>query len=90
MAKIEAERPAKKGASKRKVVHIRISKAANGFTVDHSLQHVPSKGKRMMQIGYYEPDPKPSVFESLDAAHAHVADLMGQMGGDEPGAPEAG
>lgn len=90
MAKIEASRPSKKSV-KRKVTHIRITKAANGFTVHHSLERPPaSKGKRMMQsFPSYEPDPKPAVFETQDAAQDHVGNLMGQMGGDEPGAPDA-
>lgn len=88
MAKIQGMRPSGKKAGKRKVTHIRISKAANGFTVHHEREQPPSKGRRMMQVHAYEPDPKPAVFETQDAAHAHVGDLMGQMGGDEPGAPE--
>lgn len=74
---------------KRKVTHIRVTKAANGFTVHHELE--PNKTRRpgggMMPT--YEADPKPSVFENKDAMLAHVGGLSDQMGGDEPGAPDA-
>lgn len=71
---------------KRKVTHIRVHKAANGFTVHHELEPVPRK--RSMGFSGYEPDPKPNVFENKQAMLDHVGGLADQMGGDEPGAPE--
>ena len=85
MATVKASKPAPK-AAKRKVAHIHIRKAANGFSVNHELE--PNRTRRpgggMMPT--YEPDLAPSVFTDQQAAQNHVGGLMAQMGPDESGA----
>jgi hypothetical protein len=68
-------------AAKRRVRHIRIEGSKKkGYTVSHSLHPAKSKGAHAM-MGY-EPDPQPTSFSAgdEDAAHQHIAGLMGQMG----------
>jgi hypothetical protein len=86
--KMTAEKmPGKKG--KRKVRHIRVERAANGYTVAHSLepqmQRRPGGGLMPM---YDEPSPKDAVFSGPKAHKqmiAHVAGLAQQMGDADEG-----
>lgn len=67
--------------TKRKVSHIRITKAANGHSVEHHLEPVKSKGKAAMMHSYEEP-PAPSVFSGAKAKEQmldHVGKLADQM-----------
>lgn len=91
--KMTAEKSApKKG--KRKVRHVRVERAANGYTVSHSLepqmQRRPGGGMHPM---YDEPSPKDAVFNGPKAHKqmlAHVAGLAQQMGDDEGAEGESG
>lgn len=67
---------AKQSGGKRKVRHIRITSAKNGFTVHHELEHRPSLPGRM--IGF-DQDPDPSVFTKKKAMMDHVSGLASQM-----------
>jgi hypothetical protein len=94
--KMTAEKmPSKK--TKRKVRHIRVEKAANGFVVGHGLE--PSMTRRPgggLMPSYDEASPKDAVFNGPKAHKqmlAHVAGLAQQMGDDEgeaaaPAAPQ--
>lgn len=78
-----------KKAHKRRVTHVRITKAANGFTVHREME--PDKTRKpggIMVSDYDSMNPKPNVFTDKQAMLDHVGDLADQMGGDESGAPE--
>lgn len=70
---------------KRKVNHIRIHRAANGFTVHHELE--PKLRSPGMPYSPMDDDPKPSVFADKQAMLDHVGSLADQMGGNDAGAP---
>lgn len=80
----------KSSPKKRRVTHVRFTKAANGFTAHHELEPPKRKPGQLMAPGGYEPDPKPSVFTDKQALMDHLSGLADQMGGDEQGAPEPG
>lgn len=85
---MEAAPPVKSGKQKkRKVTHIHIRKAGNGYTVHHELEPMPRKAGPALGFGGYEPDPDPNVFNDKQAMLNHVSSLSDQMGGDQPGAP---
>jgi hypothetical protein len=76
-----------KGQKKRKVVHVHIEKAANGFTVGHRREPMKTRapGGAMVSSSYEEP-PKDAVFSGDNAqqqAMDHVGSLMGQMGDNQ-------
>lgn len=74
---------------KRRVTHIRIHHAENGFTVHHEREPMPrTMGK--MTSPMYEPD-KEHVFTDKQAMLDHVGGLADQMGAtqQEPDADDA-
>lgn len=80
-----AEGSRSKKPQKRKVTHIRIHKAANGFTVHHEKEPVKTRKAGGAMMPSYEPDPPPSVFTDKQAMLDHVGGLADQMGGPEQG-----
>lgn len=67
--------------TKRKVSHIRITKAANGHSVEHHLEPMKS-GKGKGAVMHYEEPPAPSVFSGAKAKEQmldHVGKLADQM-----------
>jgi hypothetical protein len=86
MPSVSGHKSSKK-PGKRRVTHIRVHKAANGFTVHHEMEPMKTRKPGGGLMSNYEPDPPPAVFNDKDAMMAHVGGLADQMGGDEPGAP---
>lgn len=82
----------KKGGGKRKVAHVRVERAANGYTVSHRLEPMKSRKPGGMMSSPYEEDQPPAVFSGAKAHKqmmSHVGDLM-QQGQDDGGAGDAG
>jgi hypothetical protein len=80
MSSVKANKPKAAAAPKRKVRSVHVERAGNGFTVSHQKERPPMKPGAMMM---HEPDAQPMVFNKMSKAHAHVKDLMSQMGGDQ-------
>lgn len=85
MAKATGHHKPKK-AGKRKVKHIRVEHAGNGFTVHHGMEP-EKKMTRGSMMEHYEPDQQ-NVFNDKNAMLAHVGQLAGQMGGGDDEAAE--
>ncbi len=87
MAKATGHHKPKK-AGKRKVTHISVEHAKNGFIVHHRMEPQAKMRKGEMTAQYEEP--QQNVFQDHGAMMAHVGGLAQQMpdnDGDEGGAP---
>lgn len=71
------------GTHKRQLKHIRVEKAANGFTV-HKHYEQPGASYEARQ-----PDPEPMVATSHAAAHKHVKAALAEMHPVPEGAADA-
>ena len=80
MAKASGHSKPKK-AGKRKVTHIHVERAGNGFTVSHRMEPQKKMQHGSMMDQYEEP--QNNVFNDKDAMMAHVGGLAGQMGDNE-------
>lgn len=90
MAKVTAAKSRTKGP-KRRVTHVRIHHAKNGYTVHHELEPQKKRSPGGGMSPSYSPDdsPEPMVFNDKQAMLDHVGGLADQMGPDQ-GAPEQG
>lgn len=85
--KISGEGKAK--GKKPKVEHIRIHRAANGFSVHHDLEPTAGMKNPSSMVSVMHESPQPSVFNSKQEAMDHVGGLMDQMGAEpDQEAPE--